>query len=109
MQACGLGASAGLVQGSCRGSSRASDEDELLARVSAVLKSQGHRKLAPWETRSPLGSQSVNICALSETHHLAGKIAGETREGVASYDATSPGCVWYSFQFANGGENRHYK
>ena len=31
---------------------RKADDDELLARASAVLKShQGHRKLAPWETR----------------------------------------------------------
>ena len=35
------------------------DDDELLVRASAVLKSQGHRKLVPsWETRQRVAPRS---------------------------------------------------
>ena len=40
------------------------DNGELLARASAVLKSQGRRKLVPWETRSLRGT--LHSCAHSQ-------------------------------------------
>ena len=40
----------------------AADDNELLVRTSAVLKSQGQIKLAPWETRPPLGAHKPALC-----------------------------------------------
>ena len=83
------------------------DDDGLLVRASAVLKRQGHKKLAPWETRPPLGAQKTR--ALSGAHQSCGKTRGKPRVGMAPHDATGPvGCVWHSFQFANGGGTCHY-
>ena len=63
-------------------SQRASDDDELLVQAPAVLKSQGRRKLVPWETRSPLGR--VKTRALSETHHLSGNPSWAAPPALAS-------------------------
>ena len=38
------------------------DDGELLVRASAVLKRQEARKLAPWETQSPLGAHKLALC-----------------------------------------------
>ena len=40
------------------------DDDELLVRASAVLKSQGPENWSrgPWETRSPLGAYKLALC-----------------------------------------------
>ena len=54
------------------------DDDELIVRASAVLKSQGRRKLVPRETRSPLGGAYSR--ALFGTHH-AGKSVGKNANG----------------------------
>ena len=40
-----------------------SDDDELIVRASAVLKSQGPEKLVPWETRSSLGAYKLALCS----------------------------------------------
>jgi len=48
----------------CARSGRAhpADDGELLVRASAVLKSQGRRKLSPWETRPGQGAQKNARC-----------------------------------------------
>ena len=60
-----------------------------------MLKSQGHRILSPWETRSLLGACKQNR-ALSMANHLAENPV-QTRVGKTSHGASGPGCVWYSF------------
>ena len=130
----------------CASATPSDDDGELLVRASAVLKSQGRRKLAPWETRSSLGARKLALCprrimrenpwkmcpppcapcwllagrilwvlagacqfstvwaGLRLIHHHR-EIRGENARGVASYDATGPGYVWYYFMIANGGRD----
>ena len=70
---------------------------------SAVPKTKepgGAQKTGP--VGDPVPSGGVLTRALSGTYH-AGKSEREMLVGVASYGATGPGCVWYSFLVAIGG------
>ena len=80
-----------------------SDDDKSLVRASVVLKSQGRKKLVPWETRSPLGAHKQ--LALCPGHRSCGKIHEKNARGVAPCGATGPGCVWYYFMFVNEGRD----
>ena len=53
----------------------------LVLRASGVLKSQEHSRLAPWETRPPLGARKLALCP--------GRIiCGKIREKGACWDDT---------------------
>ena len=71
------------------------DDDELIVRASAVLKSQGPEN---WSRGRP-GLLRARTNSRSVRDGLCGKIrGGETAGGVASCDAAGPGYLWYSFR-----------
>ena len=77
------------------------DDDELLARASAVLKSQGPEN---WSRGRP-GPHWARANSRSVRDTSCGKIRGGTTGGLASCGVTGPGCLWCSFLFVNGGRD----
>ena len=71
------------------------DDDELVVRASAVLKSQGPEN---WSRGRP-GPLRARTNPRSVRDGLCGKTrGGGTAGGVASCDAAGPGYLWYSFR-----------
>ena len=77
------------------------DDDELIVRASAVLKSQGPEN---WSRGRP-GLRWARTNSRSARDASCGKIRGKTAGGVTSCDAAGPGYLWYSFRLQMGGRD----
>ena len=77
------------------------DDDELIVRASAVLKSQGPEN---WSRGRP-GLRWARTNSRSARDASCGKIRGKTAGGVTSCDAAGPGYLWYSFRLQMRGRD----